>query len=118
MRDAERFDGAANVFGDGDGGLDGSGGEDDGELFSAKAGGGGGVGEEGVGDLAGDDAEAVVAAEVAVDVVVGLEAVDVDEEKREGVAVAEGVLPGGFEVLVEGAAVGEAGEGVDVGELR
>ena len=54
---------------------------------------------------------------MAVDVVVGLEEVDVDEEQGEGLAVEQGLTPLGLEALVEGAAVGEAGERVGVGEL-
>src|SRR6185295_11898941 len=64
----------------------------------------------------GDEAEGVVAAHVAVALVVGVEVIDVRHDEREGTAVAGRPAPLGEEDLVELAAVGDAGQGVDRGE--
>ena len=49
-------------------------------------------------------------------IVVGLEEVGVDEQQREGLAIAQAAAPLGGEALVEAAAIGEAGEGIGDGE--
>ncbi len=71
---------------------------------------------DGVGDNVGDLAEAVVAVDVAEEVVVLLEEIDVDHEQREGLVGDQGAAPFLLEALVEAAAVGQAGEAVERGQ--
>jgi len=101
--------GLADALGYGQGAFDVSVGEDDGELFSAKTRSCICGALESAGDDGRDAAQALVAADVSVEIVVGLEEIDVDQKEREGVSAAHGVLPFGLEGFVEGAAVCEAG---------
>ncbi len=106
-------DGGAEAFGGGHGvGAVGVG-KDDGELFAAEAGGLAEGRGDAVGDDVGDLAKAVITVDVAEEVVVLLEEVDVDHEEREGLIGDEGAAPFFLEALVEAAAVGQAGEAVE-----
>ena len=64
------------------------------------------------GDRGSDLLQAAVAAAVAVQVVVGLEVVDVDHDQRDRLAVPGRVMPRALQRLVEAAAVGEQGQAV------
>ena len=114
--EAAVFYGAANLLGDGVGAEAVGVGEDDDELFSAVACEEvGGALDDGVGGL-GDDAEALVALEVSVEIVVAFEEVHVEDEERDGGVIAHGSAPLLIEDFVEAAAVGDAGETVEGGE--
>ena len=113
---ADGGDGGAEAFGGGHGADAVGVGEDDGELFATEAGGFAEGEADAVGDDVGDLAEAVVAVDVAEEVVVLLEEIDVDHEQREGLVGDEGAAPFFLEALVEAAAVGQAGEAVERGE--
>jgi len=110
-------DGLADVFRNDQGAGEFGVGEDDCELFAAEARGPVGAALEGSCDDVCDAAQALVAADVTVDIVVGLEEIDVHEKDGDGFVGADGASPFGFELLVEATAVGEAGEGIGVGEL-
>ena len=103
----------AEVFGRGHGLRAIGVGKDDGELFATEAGGFTVGWGNAVRDDVGDLAEAVIAVDMAEEVVVLLEQVDVDHEQGEGLVGDEGAAPFVLEALVEGAAVGEAGEAVE-----
>src|SRR6185503_891407 len=76
------------------------------------------VGGAGFVEDAGDRAEDVVAGGVAEPVVDALEAVEVEEDEGQGAAGAGGAGELGREALLEGTAVGQAGEGVAAAVAR
>ncbi len=116
VRKLDGRDGGAEAFGGGHSvGAVGVG-EDDGELFATEAGGFAEGGGDAVGDDVGDLAEAVIAVDVAEEVVVLLEEVDINHEEGKGLVGEEGAAPFFLEALVEAAAVGEAGEAIKRGE--
>ena len=114
--EAALFECEADLLGDGLGNLAGGVGEYCDELFATVA------GEEvawtlddgarGFGDLA----EAGVALEMAVEVIVEFEVVYVHDEEREHGVIAGGTLPLEVDGFVEAAAVGDAGETVEAGK--
>ena len=88
--------------------------QDHGELVAADP--GGDVGRaQALAERGGDAGEQLVAGGVAVEVVDGLEAVEVDHRERGALAVARAALDLALELLLEAAAVGEARERVVLG---
>ena len=92
--------------------------EEDDELLAAEAGGEVAFDAEAFEQEMGDALEHLIAVEMAVGVVYMLEVVEIDEDERERGGLGEAVLPILLEALIEGVAVGEASEGVALGDLE
>ncbi|MNN59690.1 hypothetical protein D3C81_1748270 [compost metagenome] len=86
------------------------------ELFAAEAGGQVGGARAVVLDHGGHAPQHVVAGDMAVGIVVGLEGVDIDHHQRQLRLLALRAAPFRAKVFVEVAAVGQPGEAVRVGQ--